>query len=150
MQNEPNTEPEDVKSTREAADRGGAQRIQFKGLRRYWSDKAVWSFDIIFDLDGFLKQYPQFTDSLTAESIVGEKSMFNEIAAGCDPQAEVSAVAGVLAYLMYFQETDEQIESFQALVDDPLSQYEQFFVSSGKEESTPLEQDWMIMSIEAV
>ncbi len=60
------------------------------------------------------------------------------------------AVPGVLSYLMYFQETDEQIESFQALVDDPLSQYEQFFLSSGKEESTPLEQDWMIMSIEAV
>ena len=150
MENEPNTEPEDVKLTPEAADQGGAQRIQFKGLRRYWSDKAVWSFDIIFDLAGFLKQYPQFSDSLTAESIAGEKSMFNEIAAGCDPQAEVSAVTGVLSYLMYFQETDEQIESFQALVDDPLSQYEQFFVSSGKEESTPLEQDWMIMSIEAL
>lgn len=132
------------------------QRILFKGLRRYWDDQAVWSFEVIFNLDNFLNKYPEFSNTLTTESIVSKKSSFNEIAAALESQSEVDVEVVVFTYLLHLHletlDNDDQFERFDTFeeeVFDPFSP-DQFFSSSVKEESIQMEQEWMIMSIEAL
>ena len=53
-------------------------KIEFKGVRKYFSDQEVRSFVVVFDLGKFLQSYPEFSDKLTVEKIVNGASSFNK------------------------------------------------------------------------
>ena len=135
-------------------------KIEFKGVRKYFSDQEVRSFVVVFDLSKFLQSYPGFSDKLTAEKIVNGASSFNEFADYIDRQSEPSTPEGILYYLMELLNSDNLLlelipdKSNPGEILDYMDAFPGFDLDFFEEVSevlpTNLEQYWMIESIKAL